>query len=75
MRVAISIERLPESCRSYLVGADATRILAGIQGVSAIRIEQQYIDKVVLTYEGADAERDLAGIDQTLRSAGMRRMR
>ena len=75
MRIAISIERLPESCRSYLVGPDATRILARIEGVSAIRVEQQYIDKAVLTYERTDAERDFASLDQTLQSAGMRRVR
>ena len=75
MRIAIAVERLRESCRSYLVGADATKILAATKGVSSVRVERQYIDKAVLTYERTDADRDLAGIDQTLQSVGMRRVR
>lgn len=75
MRIAIAVERLRASCGSYLVGPDATKVLAAIQGVSAIRLESQSIDRAVLSYEWTDAGRDLAGIDQTLWSKGMRRVR
>lgn len=75
MRSAIAVERFRASCGSYLVGADATKALAAIQGVSAIRLESQFIDRAVLSYESTDAGRDLAGIDQTLWSKGMRRIR
>lgn len=75
MRIAIAVERLRASNGSYLVGPDATRILTAIHGVSAVRVERQYIDRAVLSYEWTDATRDLVGIDQTLSSKGMRRVR
>jgi len=75
LRIAIAVERLPESCRSYLVGPDATKSLAGIKGVSSVRLERQYIDKAELSFEQSDASRDFAGIDQTLLSVGIRRVR
>jgi hypothetical protein len=75
MRVAIAIERLRASCGSYLVGPDATKVLASLHGVSAVRLESQYIDRAVLSYEWSDAGHEPATIDQTLWSKGMRRVR
>ena len=75
MRAVITIERLPASHGSYLIGRDASEILASVEGVSAITIESQYIDRATLSYVWADRSRDFTFIDEVLYAKGMRRVR
>jgi hypothetical protein len=75
MRAVITIERLPSSHGSYLIGRDASDSLASIDGVSAITIEQQYIDRATLSYVWADRSRNFGLIDEVLLTKGMRRVR
>jgi hypothetical protein len=74
MRATITIERLSNSFGSYLVGADATKVLAAIQGISAIQIETQFIDRVTLSYESTEARQDFERVDQMLESKGLHRV-
>jgi hypothetical protein len=75
MRATITIERLPTSNGSYLIGRDASDILASIDGVSAITIETQFIDRATLSYVWADRSHDFGPIDEVLLAKGMRRVR
>jgi hypothetical protein len=75
MRAVITIERLPTSFGSYLIGRDASDILASVEGVSAITIENQYIDRATLSYVWADRSHDFGPIDEMLHAKGMRRVR
>jgi hypothetical protein len=74
MRATITIERLSTSFGSYLVGADATKVLASIHGISAIQIETQYIDRVTLSYESSEQRQDFERVDQMLESKGLHRV-
>jgi hypothetical protein len=48
--------------------------MATVDGVSAVRIEDEYIDLAMLSYVWATPDGDCAGIDRTLWSNGMRRV-
>lgn len=74
MRATITIERLSTSFGSYLVGADATKVLASIHGISAIQVETQYIDRVTLSYESSEQRQDFERVDQMLESKGLHRV-
>jgi hypothetical protein len=56
------------------MGGYATRVLATVDGVSAIRIDDQYIDLAMLSYLWTAPDADSAGIDRTLWANGMRRV-
>jgi hypothetical protein len=73
-RSKITIERMPATYGTALLGAHATRILASVEGVSAVRIEDQYVDLAMLSYTWTAPAGDSAGIDRTLWSNGMRRV-
>ena len=74
MRSTMNVARHTESVGSYLIGADALRILASIDGISAIQVDRQYLDGASLSYETADRRQDFARIDQMLAAKGMRRV-
>jgi hypothetical protein len=73
-RSRITIERLPASYGTSLLGPYATQILASVNGVSAVRIEDHYVDLAMLSYTWAPPDDDSTGIDRTLWSNGMRRV-
>ena len=73
-RSTITIERLMASYGTSMLGAHATQVMATVEGVSGVRIEDQYIDLAMLSYVWAAPDGDAAGIDRTLWSNGMRRV-
>ncbi len=75
MRSMITVERLPNSHGSYLLGAGASKMLSTIVGISDVSIEKQYIDRATLSYVWADSSRNFEKIDHLLESKGMRRVR
>ena len=75
MRSTITVERLPTSYGSYLLGDEVSRILGTVVGVSAINVENQFIDRTIVSYDWTDAARDFDHIDFLLKSKGMRRVR
>jgi len=75
MRSMITVERLPTSHGSYLLGDDISRILGTMVGVSAVHVENQFIDRATVSYDWSDPTRDFDRIDFLLESKGMRRVR
>ena len=75
MRSMITVERLPSSYDSYLLGLDAAKVLAAVTSISEVHVENQYIDRATLSYDWSDEQRDFERIDQVLDSKGMRRIR
>ena len=75
MRAMITVERLPNSHGSYLLGPDVSKMLGTIVGISAVSVENQYIDRATLTYDWSDPDRNFERIDGLLESKGMRRVR
>lgn len=75
MRSMITVERLPHSHGSYMLGPDVSKMLGTIIGISAVSVENQYIDRATLSYDWTDADRNFDRIDNLLESKGMRRVR
>jgi len=75
MRSMITVERLPTSHGSYLLGSDASKMLSTIVGISSVTVENQFIDRATLSYDWSDPARDFERIDHLLESKGMRRVR
>jgi hypothetical protein len=73
-RSRITVERMPATYGTTMLGARAAQILATVDGVSAVCIEDQYLDLAMLSYEWIAPASDSAGIDRTLWSKGMRRV-
>jgi hypothetical protein len=65
---------MPATYGTALLGARATQVLASVDGISAVRIEDQYVDLAMLSYLWTAPASDSAGIDRTLWSNGMRRV-
>ena len=75
LRLIITVERLPTSHGSYLLGDDVSKILRTVAGVSAVQVESQFIDRATVSYSWSDPDRDFDRIDFLLKSKGMRRVR
>ena len=75
MRSMITVERLPTSHGSYLLGEDVSKLLGTVVGISAVSVENQFIDRATVSYDWTDAARDFDRIDFLLKSKGMRRVR
>lgn len=75
MHQIITIERLPSPFTTYLVGPSASRVLAAVEGVSDVMLRQESADRATLSYEWADPGIYVVGIDQALKTQGMRRIR
>jgi len=73
-RSTITIERLTPTYGTSPMGPQATQVLATVDGVSAIRIDDHYIDLAMLSYLWTAPAGDSAGIDRTLWANGMRRV-
>ncbi|HEY6893516.1 MAG TPA: hypothetical protein VI258_05075 [Rhodanobacteraceae bacterium] len=64
----------------HVVGQEAAEVLAAISGISDVRIENQYVDRVTLSFEwkggrtNFDSRLDFDEIDGILHARGMRRM-
>jgi hypothetical protein len=59
---------------SYLIGKDVCRVLSTVEGISALVLDRQYIDRADLTYETNDARQDFDQIDRVLQASGMHRV-
>jgi hypothetical protein len=74
MRATILVERLSRSYGSYVIGADATRLLSTISGISEVKVERQFIDAATLSYECGEGDQKFEQIDQLLMTKGMQRV-
>jgi len=71
VRIRITIQRYSAADGTSLVGP-AAKVLTTVEGISAIRVEQQYMDRATLSYEWSDAGDGSEVVEQTLWSKGMR---
>jgi hypothetical protein len=74
MRSTMTVARHPTSFGSYLIGGEVLRILSSIEGITAVRIDRQYLEGASLSYESADRCQNFDRIDQMLDAVGMRRV-
>lgn len=75
MYATITIERLPSRYATYLIGPNASRILAAIDGISQVHVEHEDVNRTTISYDWVDPGTHYEGIDQTLKAWGMRRVR
>jgi hypothetical protein len=59
---------------SLLLGADAMRILAGVPDISAVEVQWQQGDRVVLGFESGAMRVDFGPIDDALQANGLHRL-
>jgi hypothetical protein len=80
MRSSMMVRRRSASEETYVIGAEAMKVLSAIGGITDIRIENQYIDRATLTFDwqgghsNFDSRLNFEEIDRQLESRGMHRM-
>lgn len=80
MRSSMMVMKKSACVEIYVVGAEASKILSGISGVTAVQIENQYIDRATLSFDWKadkmvfDSRLNFDEIDKQLQSRGMHRM-
>jgi hypothetical protein len=68
------------SAEIYVIGAEASKILSEISGITDVRIETQHIDRATLSFDwdggrsNFDFRPDFDAIDQKLKARGLHRM-
>ena len=72
MRTTITVSRKPRSCGSYLIATDVADILVGIDGISAVTIDHEFLDGANVSYTSLDSS--FERIDQLLSAKGLRRV-
>ena len=81
MRSSMMVRRESDSTETYVIGAEASKLLSAVSGISDVKVENQYLDRATLSFNweagrsNFDARLDFAEIDQNLKSKGMHRMR
>jgi hypothetical protein len=80
MRSSMMIKKSSATTESYVISAEASRILSSVRGVSDVCIENQYADRVTLSFEwdggtsNFDSRPDFNEIDANLQAIGLHRM-
>lgn len=80
MRSAMMIRRNSFSTETYVIGTEACRILSDVRGITNVCVENQYVDRVTLTFEwdgglsNFDTRPNFDHIDAQLQAMGMNRM-
>jgi len=80
MRSSMMIKKSSNAAELYVISAEASRILANVRGVTDVRIENQYVDRVTLSFEwdggttNFDSRLDFGEIDTNLQAIGLHRM-
>jgi hypothetical protein len=74
------VKRKSSSTETYFIGVEASRILSDVRGITDVRVENQYVDRVTLSFEwdgglsNFDSRPDLNEIDAKLQVMDMHRM-
>ena len=80
MRSSMMVKRNSFSTETYVIGTEAGRILSDVRGITDVRVENQYVDRVTLTFEwdggltNFDSRPNFDHIDARLQAMGMHRM-
>lgn len=74
------VTRKSSSTETFVIGAEASRILSDVRGITDVRIENQYVDRVTLSFDwdgglsNFDSRPDFDEIDTRLQVLDMHRM-
>ena len=74
------VKRESDSAETYVIGTEASAVLAAISGISDVKVENQYLDRATLSFEwkggrtNFDSRLNFDDIDRILQSRGMHRM-
>jgi hypothetical protein len=80
MRSSMMVKRESAWVEIYVIGTEASKVLAAVRGISDVKIENQYVDRATLSFEwdggrsNFDSRPDFDEIDKSLQSKGMHRM-
>jgi hypothetical protein len=80
VRSSMMVKRESGSAEVYVIGKEASAVLAAVSGISDVQIENQYVDRVTLSFEwkggrtNFDSRLQFDDIDRILQSRGMHRM-
>ena len=80
MRSSMMVKRNSFSTEIYVIGTEACRILSDVRGITDVRVENQYVDRVTLTFKwdggltNFDSRPNFDYIDARLQAMGMHRM-
>jgi hypothetical protein len=80
VRSSMMVKRESASTETYVIGKEASEILAAVSGISDVKIENQYVDRATLSFEwkggrtNFDSRLNFDDIDRILQSRGMHRM-
>ena len=80
MRSSMMIKRVSSSDETYAINAEASGILSAVRGITDVRVENQYVDRVTLSFEwdgglsNFDSRPNFGQIDMNLQAKGMYRM-
>jgi hypothetical protein len=80
MRSSMMIKKASESVETYVIGVEATRIVSELRGISDVCVENQYMDRVTLSFQwdgglsNFDSRPNFDAIDVNLQARGMHRM-
>ena len=74
MRLTLQIERKADPYGANRAGDKARRVLSLIRQISDIRIERQFVDSAMLSFEDHDTLDSFSEIDELLEARGLRRV-
>jgi hypothetical protein len=71
----LTAERVPLRGCAPVSGPELVSAFEAIDGISAVRIIHQFLDRTTVRFELADGSGQLGHVDRTLDRLGMRRIR
>lgn len=80
MRCSMMVRKESSSVEISVIGTEASQVLSAIDGISDVRVENQYIDRAILSFDWSDGRSnfdfrpDFDVIDRNLQAKGMHRM-
>ncbi len=80
MRNSMMVKRNSFCAETYVIGKEASRILSDVRGITDVRVESRYADRVTLSFEwdgglsNFDSRPNFDRVDTELQAMGMHRM-
>ena len=74
MRATIKVERYLTSYGSYLIGTDAAALLRTIEGITEVQVDEQRLDRAILSFEAIERHGHWPRIDELFESRGLHRV-
>ncbi|WP_440223362.1 hypothetical protein ACQQ2N_20135 [Dokdonella sp. MW10] len=74
MRSTVQVQRRWDSFGPAQIGDKAKRVLELVRYISDIRVERQYVDQALLSFEDSDDFDTFAELDELLAERGLERV-